>query len=205
MATAAFDLGVGPGPISTGCWTRGGRSPSTCYPRPGLDSERGLPRDRVVPRGGRIQGARRRGRLTLRSWTRPFRWPSGTTCSSRSTRTASASRPRSRRRSRQSARGIHLYHVEGCGGGPVNLLEAVSRRTLPSSTSPTVPFGEAAVAEHEAMIRTVHRLHLALRERPRRARVGGSAWTMAAERSSTTSARSASSLGLDGDGPRSAR
>src|SRR5690606_23843022 len=25
-----------------------------------------------------------------------------------------------------AGRSVHLYHVEGCGGGPVNLLEAVS-------------------------------------------------------------------------------
>ena len=57
-------------------------------------------------------------------------------------------------------RSVHCYHVEGCGGGPVNLLEVVSRdNVLPSSTDPTVPFGATAVAEHEEMIRTVHRLH----------------------------------------------
>lgn len=79
-------------------------------------------------------------------------------------------------------RTIHCYHVEGCGGGPVDLLEVVSRsNVLPSSTDPTVPFGATAVAEHEDMIRTVHRLHprfgndlLAARGRIR-------AWTMAAE------------------------
>ena len=79
-------------------------------------------------------------------------------------------------------RAVHLYHVEGCGGGPTNLLEAVRlENVLPSSTDPTLPFGESAVAEHEDMIRTVHRLHprfendlLAARERVR-------GWTMAAE------------------------
>ncbi|MBM3677913.1 MAG: amidohydrolase family protein, partial [Actinobacteria bacterium] len=55
-------------------------------------------------------------------------------------------------------RGVHLYHVEGCGGGPVNLLEAVSHENvLPSSTNPSLPYGATAVAEHEEMIRTVHR------------------------------------------------
>ena len=40
-------------------------------------------------------------------------------------------------------RAVHAYHVEGTGGGPVNLLEAVSHpNVLPSSTAPTVPFGE---------------------------------------------------------------
>jgi urease subunit alpha len=80
------------------------------------------------------------------------------------------------------SRGVHLYHVEGCGGGPVNLLEAVSRENvLPSSTSPTVPFGEAAVAEHEAMIRTVHRLHPRFENDLAAARGRIRAWTMAAE------------------------
>ncbi len=56
-------------------------------------------------------------------------------------------------------RAVHAYHVEGAGGGPVNLLEAVSHpNVLPSSTTPTVPFGVNAAAEHEEMIRTVHRL-----------------------------------------------
>ena len=37
-------------------------------------------------------------------------------------------------------RGVHFYHVEGCGGGPVDLLEAVALpNVLPSSTNPTVP------------------------------------------------------------------
>lgn len=79
-------------------------------------------------------------------------------------------------------RTVHLYHLEGCGGGPINLLEAASvDNVLPSSTNPTVPYGTTAVLEHEEMIRTVHRLHprfandlLAARDRVR-------GWTMAAE------------------------
>lgn len=79
-------------------------------------------------------------------------------------------------------RTVHLYHLEGCGGGPANLLEAVAHdNILPSSTNPTVPYGVTAVAEHEEMIRTVHRLHprfdndlAAAGERVR-------GWTMAAE------------------------
>ena len=79
-------------------------------------------------------------------------------------------------------RAVHAYHVEGCGGGPVNLLEAVSHdNVLPSSTSPTVPFGVNAVAEHEEMIRTVHRLNPLLPFDTAAARGRIRAWTMAAE------------------------
>jgi urease subunit alpha len=79
-------------------------------------------------------------------------------------------------------RAVHAYHVEGCGGGPVNLLEAVSLdNVLPSSTSPTVPFGANAVAEHEEMIRTVHRLSPLLPGDTAAARGRIRAWTMAAE------------------------
>jgi urease subunit alpha len=79
-------------------------------------------------------------------------------------------------------RSVHLYHVEGCGGGPVNLLEAVGRKNvLPSSTSPTVPFGVNAVAEHEDMIRTVHRLNPRLPNDLAMARGRVRSWTMAAE------------------------
>lgn len=79
-------------------------------------------------------------------------------------------------------RTAHLYHVEGCGGGPVDLLEAVAHEhLLPSSTNPTLPYGAGAVEEHVGMIRTVHRLHPALENdaRASEARIRG--WTMAAE------------------------
>ena len=79
-------------------------------------------------------------------------------------------------------RSVHCYHVEGCGGGPVNLLEVVSRdNVLPSSTDPTVPFGATAVAEHEEMIRTVHRLHPRFENDLQAARGRVRSWTMAAE------------------------
>ena len=79
-------------------------------------------------------------------------------------------------------RSVHCYHVEGCGGGPVNLLEVVSRdNVLPSSTDPTVPFGATAVAEHEEMIRTVHRLHPRFENDLQAARGRVRGWTMAAE------------------------
>jgi len=81
-----------------------------------------------------------------------------------------------------AGRTVHLYHLEGCGGGPVNLLETASLdHVLPSSTNPTVPYGATATAEHEEMIRTVHRLHprFAADMAAARDRVRG--WTMAAE------------------------
>ena len=81
-----------------------------------------------------------------------------------------------------AGRTVHLYHLEGCGGGPINLLEAASvENVLPSSTNPTIPYGATATAEHEEMIRTVHRLHprFATDLAAARDRVRG--WTMAAE------------------------
>lgn len=79
-------------------------------------------------------------------------------------------------------RAVHLYHVEGAGGGPIDLLESLSRENvLPSSTTPTVPYGEFAAAEHEEMIRTVHRLHPAFENDAVAARRRIRPWTMAAE------------------------
>jgi urease subunit alpha len=79
-------------------------------------------------------------------------------------------------------RTIHAYHIEGCGGGPVDLLEAVGHANiLPSSTTPTIPYGVNVAAEHEQMIRTVHRLHPALANDARMARARIRTWTVAAE------------------------
>ena len=79
-------------------------------------------------------------------------------------------------------RAVHAYHVEGCGGGPVNLLELVGHQhVLPSSTAPTVPFGENVMAEHEPMIRTVHRLSPLFSNDIRAAAGRVRAWTIAAE------------------------
>ncbi|MGI9658983.1 MAG: urease subunit alpha [Gaiellaceae bacterium] len=80
------------------------------------------------------------------------------------------------------ARTVHLFHIEGCGGGPANLLEASSlANVLPSSTNPTIPFGVGAVAEHEAMIATVHRLQASLENDRLAASERIRPWTMAAE------------------------
>ena len=55
---------------------------------------------------------------------------------------------------------FHAYHVEGCGGGhtPDVLRLAGVPHVLASSTNPTLPYGRDAVAEHFAMIMTVHAL-----------------------------------------------
>jgi urease subunit alpha len=55
-------------------------------------------------------------------------------------------------------RTIHAFHIEGCGGGhaPDLLALAGRERVLTSSTSPTVPFGPGAEAEHLAMVAAVH-------------------------------------------------
>jgi urease subunit alpha len=55
-------------------------------------------------------------------------------------------------------RTIHAFHIEGCGGGhaPDLLALAGRERVLTSSTSPTLPFGPGAEAEHLAMVAAVH-------------------------------------------------
>lgn len=59
-----------------------------------------------------------------------------------------------------AGRPVHLFHIEGCGGGHApNLLElAADANMLCSSTNPTVPFGVHAEAEHLAMVSAVHLL-----------------------------------------------
>ena len=81
-------------------------------------------------------------------------------------------------------RTVHLYHIEGVGGGHApDLLSLAGReRFLTSSTNPTVPFGVGAEAENLTMVAAVHVLDpgkrpgdaTILRERVR-------PWTMAAE------------------------
>jgi urease subunit alpha len=53
---------------------------------------------------------------------------------------------------------VHAYHIEGVGGGHApDLLELAGRdRVLTSSTTPTLPFGPNAEAEHLAMVAAVH-------------------------------------------------
>ena len=81
-------------------------------------------------------------------------------------------------------RTVHLFHIEGCGGGHApNLLElAGDANMLCSSTNPTVPFGVNAEQEHLSMVAAVHLLEPASRAGEweiLRARVRAS--TMAAE------------------------
>jgi urease subunit alpha len=55
-------------------------------------------------------------------------------------------------------RAIHAYHVEGSGGGHIPDLIALVREPniICSSTTPTVPYGVHAAAEHPEMIIAVH-------------------------------------------------
>lgn len=57
-----------------------------------------------------------------------------------------------------AGRTIHAYHVEGIGGGhaPDILAIAGVDHVLGSSTTPTIPYGPNAVAEHHAMMWGVH-------------------------------------------------
>ena len=76
-------------------------------------------------------------------------------------------------------RTVHAFHIEGCGGGHApDLLNLAGReRILTSSTSPTVPFGVHAEAEHLAMVPAVHvrRPRRRLRRLDRAARPGAPA------------------------------
>ena len=55
-------------------------------------------------------------------------------------------------------RTIHAYHVEGIGGGhaPDILAIAGVGNVIGSSTTPTIPYGRNVVAEHHAMMWSVH-------------------------------------------------
>ena len=57
-----------------------------------------------------------------------------------------------------AGRTVHAFHIEGAGGGhaPDLLALAGQSNILASSTSPTIPFGLGAVAEHLAMVPAVH-------------------------------------------------
>ena len=82
-----------------------------------------------------------------------------------------------------AGRGVHAYHVEGCGGGhaPDLLRLAGVENIIPSSTTPTIPYSVGTYQEHFAMPALIHGVDLseatqaaALDERLRRQ-------TMAAE------------------------
>jgi len=55
-------------------------------------------------------------------------------------------------------RAVHAYHVEGAGGGHIpDLIGIVGEpNVVCSSTTPTIPYGVAAAAEHLEMILAVH-------------------------------------------------
>jgi urease subunit alpha len=57
-----------------------------------------------------------------------------------------------------AGRAIHAYHVEGIGGGHVPDILAIAGvdHVLGSSTTPTIPYGRNVVAEHHAMMWSVH-------------------------------------------------
>jgi urease subunit alpha len=57
-----------------------------------------------------------------------------------------------------AGRTIHAYHVEGAGGGHVPDLIRLVREpnVICSSTTPTIPYGVSAAAEHLEMILAVH-------------------------------------------------
>jgi urease subunit alpha len=59
-----------------------------------------------------------------------------------------------------AGRTVHAFHIEGAGGGhSPNLLDLAGEpNVLASSTSPTVPFGVGAPAEHLEMVSAVHML-----------------------------------------------
>lgn len=82
-----------------------------------------------------------------------------------------------------AGRVFHAFHVEGCGGGhsPDVLSLAGVPHVLASSTNPTLPFGRGALAEHAAMIHTVHALHADIPSDAELVRTRIRAATMAAE------------------------
>jgi len=55
-------------------------------------------------------------------------------------------------------RAIHAYHVEGIGGGHAPDILAIVGvpNVIGSSTTPTIPYGKNVVAEHHAMMWSVH-------------------------------------------------
>ena len=65
-----------------------------------------------------------------------------------------------------AGRTIHAYHVEGAGGGHVPDLLGLVREpnVICSSTTPTVPFGVAAAAEHLPMTILNHGVSFGVRE-----------------------------------------
>jgi urease subunit alpha len=82
-----------------------------------------------------------------------------------------------------AGRTVHAYHVEGAGGGHVPDVIGLVREAniICSSTTPTLPFGVNAVAEHVPMTILNHGLTFDLAEDLELARERVRAATMAAE------------------------
>jgi urease subunit alpha len=82
-----------------------------------------------------------------------------------------------------AGRAVHAYHVEGAGGGHVPDLIGLVREPniVCSSTTPTIPYGRATVAEHLDMILAVHGGSSAVPEDVEAARERIHPATMAAE------------------------
>ncbi len=82
-----------------------------------------------------------------------------------------------------AGRTIHAFHIEGCGGGhaPDVLRLLGEPNIIASSTNPTIPFGRDALAEHEAMVFTVHALRSDFPDDRQNARDRVRAGTMGAE------------------------
>lgn len=80
-------------------------------------------------------------------------------------------------------RTLHAYHVEGAGGGhtPDALMMATRDNIIPSSTTPTVPFGRGAVPEHIDMMSIMHGQNYGLNENVEAVRLRIRAESMAAE------------------------
>jgi len=84
-----------------------------------------------------------------------------------------------------AGRSIHAYHVEGIGGGhaPDILAIAGVGHVIGSSTTPTVPYGPNVMAEHHAMMWSVHGMnprvpsdHLLVAERVRQTTMAAESW-----------------------------
>jgi urease subunit alpha len=80
-------------------------------------------------------------------------------------------------------RTLHAYHVEGAGGGhtPDALMMATRNNIIPSSTTPTLPYGVGAVPEHLDMMTIAHGQQMALEENAAAIRMRIRATSMEAE------------------------
>ena len=82
-----------------------------------------------------------------------------------------------------AGRTVHAYHVEGAGGGHVPDVIGLVREpsVICSSTTPTIPFGASALAEHLPMTLVSHGLSTDIADEVDMARERIRATTMAAE------------------------